>query len=70
MAASGLINVSNRNHQFMRFPRLRYLIDGAIANRAGAVAQSAVAAPPMIGHRPGRPRRQKAAWQAVPDLYS
>ncbi|MGB7175472.1 MAG: hypothetical protein WBD33_01335, partial [Xanthobacteraceae bacterium] len=64
MAASDLINFGNRNRYVMRFPRLRYLIDGAIANRASAGAQSAVSEPPMIGHGhdhdPGWPRRNIA----------
>jgi hypothetical protein len=64
MVASDLINFGNRNRYVMRFPRLRYLIDGAIANGASAGAQSSVSEPPMIGHGhghdPGLPRRNIA----------
>jgi hypothetical protein len=68
MAASGVINFGNRNRHVMRVPHLRYLIDGAIANRGEHRRPSAVSEPPMIahgqgpGHGPdhGRPRRNIA----------
>jgi hypothetical protein len=68
MAVSGVINFGNRNRHVMRVPHLRYLIDGAIANRGEHRRPSAVSEPPMIahgqghGHGPdlGRPRRNIA----------
>jgi hypothetical protein len=56
---------SNRNRHVMRVLRLRYLIDGAIANRASADAQFCGSEPPMIGHDLGRPRRNIAPAAAA-----
>ena len=57
MVASDLINFGNRNRHVMHFPRLKYLIDGAIANRASDGASSAVSETPMINHGHGNGHR-------------